>query len=187
MTTEICLVVEDAAEVVAIRKNLVLAREVGAARVHEIDARQAVLCGDFLRAKVLLHREREIRSALHRGVVRDHDALAPMDAPDAGDDAGRRHLIVIQAVRRERRQFEKRRVGIEHKRDALPGQQLATGGVPFARGGVPAEPCLCKLRAQIVDHRAHRSRVFAVLLGLGLQPGLEQAHHQPPVSSQRSS
>jgi hypothetical protein len=42
------LVVEDAAEVVAVGEDLGLQREEGAARVDEIDAGQLVLLGDFL-------------------------------------------------------------------------------------------------------------------------------------------
>ena len=52
------LVVEDAAEVFAVRKHLGLQRQERAARVDEIDARQPVVERDLLRADVLLHGER---------------------------------------------------------------------------------------------------------------------------------
>ena len=84
------LIVEDAAEMIAIGKHLVLVRQIGAARIDQIQARQPVLRRDLLRAQMFLHRQRIIRAALHRGVV-DHDhALAARHAADAGDDAGRR-------------------------------------------------------------------------------------------------
>ena len=86
------LVVEDPAEVVAVGEDLVLERQERAARVDEVDARQVVLLGDLLRAEMLLHREREVRAALHRGVVRDDHARAALDDPDARDDARRRRL-----------------------------------------------------------------------------------------------
>ena len=86
------LVVEDSPEVVAVGEDLGLEREERAARVDEVDARQAVLLGDFLRPQVLLHRQREVRAALDRGVVRDDHALAALDDADPGDDPGRRRL-----------------------------------------------------------------------------------------------
>jgi hypothetical protein len=77
---QVGLVVEDAAEVLAVREHVVLVRQVGAARVHQVDARQAVLHRDLLRAQVLLHRHRVVGAALHGGVVADDhhvDARSP--------------------------------------------------------------------------------------------------------------
>ena len=71
---QVRLVVEYPAEMLAVRKHLVLQRQVRAARIHEVDAGQAVLERDLLRAQVLLHRDRVVRAALHRRVVRDHHA-----------------------------------------------------------------------------------------------------------------
>jgi hypothetical protein len=83
------LVVEDAAEVVAVGKDLVLGRQVGAARIDQVDAGQAVLRRDLLRAQVLLDRHREVGAALHRGVVGHDHALDALHAADAGDHAAR--------------------------------------------------------------------------------------------------
>ncbi len=47
------LVEEDPPEVLTVRKHFVLARQVGAAGIHQVDARQAVLLGDRLGAQVL--------------------------------------------------------------------------------------------------------------------------------------
>ena len=84
------LVEEDAAEVLAIGKDLGLQRQERAARVDEVDAGQAVLERDLLRAQVLLDRERVVGAALDRGVVGDDQHLAARDAADAGDEPGRR-------------------------------------------------------------------------------------------------
>src|SRR5690606_27160607 len=54
------LVVEDAAEVVAVGEDVVLAWQVGAAGVDQVDAGQSVLQGDFLGAQVVFHRERVV-------------------------------------------------------------------------------------------------------------------------------
>ena len=89
------LVEEDAAEMLAVGKHLGLVRQVGAAGIDQIDARQPVLARDLLRAQMLLHRHRIIGAALDRRIVADDHAFAALDAPDAGDDAGavdrRRH------------------------------------------------------------------------------------------------
>ena len=50
------LVVEDAAEVLAVGEHVVLPRQERAARVDQVDARQAVLERDVLRAQVLAAR-----------------------------------------------------------------------------------------------------------------------------------
>ena len=70
------LVVEDAAEVVAVGEHLVLGGQEGAAGVDEVDARQPVLQRDLLGAQVLLDRHRVVRAALDGGVVGDDHALA---------------------------------------------------------------------------------------------------------------
>ena len=150
------LVVEDAAEMVAVGEHLVLARQVRAAGIDEVDARQPVLERDFLRAQVLLHREREIGAAFHRGVVGDDHALPAADAADAGDEAGGGHRLVVHLPRRERRELEERRAGVEQRRDALARQQLAAALVPLARGGVAACARLREPRVQLLDLRAHR-------------------------------
>ena len=96
ITTAICgmparghlrLVEEDPPEVLAVREDLGLQRQERAARVDEVQARQLVLLGDLLRAQVLLDRQREVRAALHRRVVRDDHALPALDDADARDDA----------------------------------------------------------------------------------------------------
>ena len=74
------LVVEDAPEVVAVGEDLGLQRQVGAAGIDQVDAREAVLERDLLRAQVLLDRQREVRAALDGRVVGDDHALAAVHA-----------------------------------------------------------------------------------------------------------
>ena len=141
-----CLVVEDAAEVLAVWKDLGLQRQKCPTRIDEVDAGQVVLQGDLLRAKVLLHRDGEIRSALHRRIVGDDQALALLNAADSGDDARCRRLTLVHLIRRELRELEKWRVWIEQRRDALPCGHLSllamAGDVfrpaPLPRLGDPA-------------------------------------------------
>ena len=150
------LIVEDAAEVVAVGKNLVLQRQERAAGIDQIDAGQMVLARDLLRAQMLLHRHRIVGAALDGGVVGDDHALAPADAADAGDDARRRHVAAIHAVRGERRQLEKRRAGIEQQVDALARQQLAARQCAALRAPRCRPATAVELCAQVLDQRLHR-------------------------------
>ena len=102
------LVEEDPAEVVAIGEDLGLERQERAARVDEVETRQPVLARDLLGAEVLLHRQRVVRAALDGRVVRDEDALAALDDPDPGDDAGRGRIAVVEVPGGERVQLEER-------------------------------------------------------------------------------
>ncbi len=72
------LIVEDAAEVLAVRKHLGLVRQIGAAGIDQIDAGQTVLRRDFLRPQMLLHRHRIVGAALDGRVVGDDHRLAAM-------------------------------------------------------------------------------------------------------------
>jgi len=148
------LVIEDATEVIAVREHFVLQRQERAPGVDEIDAGEAVLERDFLRAKMLFYRDRKIRAALDRRIVRDDQRLDAGDAPDAGDDSRRRRLVLIHAMRGERRKFEERRTRIEQRADALARQELAAFGVLRARLLAAAFGRARELGLQIIDERA---------------------------------
>ena len=92
------LVVEDPAEVVAVREDVRLERQERTAAVDEIDAWQPVLEGDLLGAEVLLDGHRVVRAALDRRVVGDDDTGRALDAADAGDDPGAGRIVVVQAA-----------------------------------------------------------------------------------------
>ena len=117
---------------VAIGKDLVLPREIGPAAVDQIHARQAVLRGDFLRAQVLLDRQRIVGAALHRRVVGDDDAQSPGDLADTRDHARAGDILVIDLISGELTDFEEGGAGVEQALDALAGQQLAARHVPLA-------------------------------------------------------
>jgi hypothetical protein len=153
------LVVEDAAEVVAVGENIVLGRQVGAAGVDQVDAGQAVLLGDFLGAQVLLHRQRKVGATLHRRVVGDDHAFDALHPADAGDDAGRGHVAAVHAVGRQRRELEEGRAGIDQGVDALARQQLAARLVLGRRFRRTAARDGDGLFAQVGDQRVHRRAV----------------------------
>jgi hypothetical protein len=62
-----------------------------------------VLLRDLLSAQVLLDGQRIIRAALHRRVVGDDQHLLALDPPDAGDDPGGWHIVLIDLVGRQGR------------------------------------------------------------------------------------
>src|SRR5919202_6143890 len=84
-----------------------------------------VLLGDLLGAEVLLDRHRVVRAALDGGIVCDDDGLFSRDAPDAGDDPGRRDLSVVHPVSRQRRELEKSCARVEEQLYPVPYWQLA--------------------------------------------------------------
>ena len=170
------LVEEDPAEVLAVGKHVVLARQEGAAGIDEVDAGQAVLQRDLLRAQMLLHRHRVVGAALHRRVVGDDHAFLPVDAADAGDHAGRRRLAVVHAVGRELADLEERRARVEQAVDALARQQLAARRMPLARLGVAAERDLGRAGAQVVDLAPQERGVGLELVRARVDARLQRGH-----------
>ena len=149
------LVEEDAPEMIAVGKHLVLFRQERAAALHQVDARQRVLAGDLLGAQMLLHGERVVSAALHGRIVGDDHAGAPRDPADAGDEPGARQVIVVHIVRRERRELEKRRAGIEQRVDPLAHQELPRLAVLVARRRAAAPRVALEQRAQLRHQGLH--------------------------------
>ena len=116
---------------VAIGEDLGLERQERAARVHEVEARQPVLACDLLGAEVLFHRQRVVGATLDGRVVGDEDALAALDHPDAGDDARRGRVSVVQLPGGEGVQLEERAPGIDESVDPLPRCELPPRAVPL--------------------------------------------------------
>ena len=168
------LVVEDAAEMPLVRKYLVLQRQEGAAGIDHVDAGQIVLPRDVLGAQMLLHGHRVIGAALDGGVVGDNHAFATRDATDAGHDAGGMHVAAIEAIGRQRRQFQERGAGIDQQVDALARQHLAARGMAVARGLAAAAGDLAELVAQIRDEAAHGLRVACEILGRWIDAGMKR-------------
>jgi hypothetical protein len=177
-------VVEDAAEVLAVGEDVVLLGKEAAARVDEVDARQAVLRRDLLRAQVLLHRHRVIGAALDGGVVGDDHALAARDAADAGDHRRGMHVAAVHAVRGELADLEERRAGIEQAAHPVARQELAAREVLLARLLVAAHRHPVGLLLQVGDQAAHALGVGAELLAARIELALD---HQKGFASQRSS
>src|SRR5688572_2827115 len=147
----------------AIREHLVLQRQERAARVDEVDAGQAILERDLLRAQVLFDRDRVVRASLDRCIVRDHEKLAAVDAADACHQARGWRVVAVEAVGGERRDLEKGTAGVEQGFDALAWQQLAARHVLGARGLAAAGRREPLASLQFGDERRHVCRVLAEL------------------------
>ena len=122
---ESSLIEENAAEVLAVGKHLVLQWQIRAAGIHQVDARQAVLTGNLLRPQMLLDRDRIVGAALHGRIVGNDHAFAPAHAPDAGHDTRAGNLIPIHAMGRQRAELQPRRARIEQQIDTLARGKLA--------------------------------------------------------------
>ena len=167
------LVEEDAAEVVPVGEHLVLEREERAARVHQVDAREAVLRRHLLRAQVLLHRQRVVRAALDGRVVGDDHALPALDDADPGDDPRGRRVAVVEVPGGERVQLEERGAGIAEPVDPLAREKLPPGVVPLDRLGPAAGRDLVGALAQLGDERLHALPVRLEVLACPVDPRLE--------------
>ena len=165
LARELGLVEEDAAEVVAVREDLVLQGQEGPAGVHEVDAGQVVLQRDVLGAQVLLDRERIVGAAFDRGVVGDDHDVASVDHADAGDQAGGLGRVGrIDVMGGEAGELEKRGIGVEEEFQALADQELLAGFVEVAGGLGAAELGFFGEGAELLDYAAV---VLGVLLELG--------------------
>ena len=156
------LVEEDAAEVLAIGKDLGLQRQIRAARVHQIQAGQPVLDRHLLRAQVLLHRDRVVGAALDGGVVGDDQHLAPRHPADAGDQTGAGRLVVVEPFGRERRELEKGRVRVEQLLEALADQELPLFAVALDGAFVAALPRPFDAGLEVGDQALHVRAVGVV-------------------------
>ena len=173
---QVGLVVEDAAEVVAVGEHLVLQRQEGATGIDQVDAGQVVLLGDLLRAQVLLHRHRVIGAALDRGVIGHDHALHAAHPADAGHHARSGHGVFIHAMRGQRRDFEEGAAWVEQGVDAVTHQQLAACGVLGACRFVAAQCGAGKRGVQVVDHGLHGRAVGFKRIAARLQLAVQDGH-----------
>ena len=76
------IVAENAAEMLLVRKYLILHRQVYACAVDQVNDRQAIFHSDFLGAQVLFSGNGKPGAGFYSGIVGYHDALPPLNIPD---------------------------------------------------------------------------------------------------------
>ena len=173
------LIVEDAPEMVAIGKDLGLMRQVGAAAIDQIDARQTVLHGDFLRPQMLFHRHRVVGAALDGRIIADNHHLATGDTADPGNHAGPVDIALIHAIRGQGADLEKGRTRVEQAFDAVSGQELAARQVFFAGPLGSADRRSRRADLQVSHKAVHRRRILLEAGGLGIERGNNLGHGGP--------
>ena len=181
------LIVEDAAEMVAVGEDLGLVRQVGAAGIDEIDAGQTVLFGDLLRAQMLLDRHRIIGAALDGRIVGDDHRLAPFDAADPRHHAGAVHVAFVHAEGGERADLEERRAGIEQPRHALARGELAARDMALARLGRAALGGGGAAVGEFVEQRAPGGAVGGVGRGVRARRASDRGHDVPTLGAAAES
>src|SRR5258708_18593071 len=125
---------------------------------------------------MLLHGQREIDPALHRGVVADDHHLAAGDPADAGDQARAGRLAVIEAEGRELAHLEERRAGIDEAHDPVARQELAAAHMAFAAVLRTAERRLGRTAPQLGDQRTVQLGVDGKGRRCGVDGALEFPH-----------
>ena len=161
---------------IAIGKDLRLERKECAAGVDEIHAGKPVLQRHFLRAHVLLDGDWIVGPSLHGRIVRDDQHLAPGHAADAGDDARRRRIVVVQVPRGEWRELEQRRSWIEQLVDALAYRKLSLLAMPLQVALASALPRDRDALPQLAHERAHAIAVALKVVARGIDVRLETIH-----------
>ena len=122
--------------------------------------------GDFLGAQVFFHRERVVGSAFDRGIVGDEYAFQPADPADSGDQSGGGDFVVINLIRCQLGELEKRGGGVEELADSFTWQQFAAVAVFFAGAFAAAEGDFGNVGAKFIAQSLHpltiRNKRFVV-------------------------
>jgi hypothetical protein len=116
---------------------------------------------------VLLDGHGEVGAPFDGRVVGDDHHFAPGDAADARDDAGGGRVVVVQIPGGQRRQFEKRGVGIEEQADAFAHGQLALLAVALEIARAAALSRAGVALAHFLHEREHARAVGLILRAVG--------------------
>ena len=149
---------------ILVGEDFVTLRQVRPAAIDEVDHRQPVLEGNVLRADVLFDRLAEEGPSLRRGVVRNDHAYGALDYADAGHEARRRDLVVVEPVAGERRQLQEGAQGVHEEVDTVPSQDFTARAmaVDHTRATTGNRPGIALMKG--IEDRAIRVRTARKLL-----------------------
>ena len=186
LRAHIGLVEKNSSEVISVWKHFILIRQVGPARVDQVNTGQIVLCGHFLRTQMLFHAERVVGTTFHRGVVAHNHAVHATDPAYARNGARARRSTTVHAPGCQGCQFQKRGTGVKQTRHAFARQQFAACGVAFVGHFATA---LCHYRQigfELVN-QCFKCRLVGRKIGAAFHIiGVENSHVQKgPCTTQR--
>ena len=103
------VVSKNAAEIIGIRKNILLEWQKHSRGIHQINRWDSVLDGDVLRADHFLGGHREERAGFHGGIIGDQHERAPAHFREAGNGSGARRAtpVLVHFIRGINSEFEK--------------------------------------------------------------------------------
>ena len=133
----------------------ILQREIDAGGVDQIDDRNAIAHGNFLRTENLGDRFGPPGTRLHGSVVGDDDSGAAFHAADAGDDTRGWGLPFITVVGDQQADLEERRPRVEQTFDALARGHLSGAVLALDAGSAATLAEAGFERSQLVDEQAH--------------------------------
>ena len=164
------VVSEYPAEMLLVRKNLVLHGKKHARGIDEIHDGQGVFEGDLLCPEVFLHGDRKPGACLDGGIVGNDDAIAPVDFPDAENGSRRRcpAVFLVHAIGGEKSDFEEVAALVDERRNSFARRELPAAVMPFDRLGAAAELDLFFARRENAERVFVRVFVFVKLRSAGV-------------------
>ena len=106
-----------------IRKNLILARQMSAARIDQVNAGQVIFGCDGLRAQMFLHRYRVISATFDSRIISNNHALNPIHAADSSNQPrGCNIVVTVHAIGGKLANFEEGRILVDQGLDTISYQ-----------------------------------------------------------------
>ena len=117
---------ESTTKMILVRKDPVLFWKKGTTTINEINTRQFMLLGYFLRTRMFPHGFRKKGAALGGRIIGNDHTGAIVDHANPGDDTSPRHFVAIKPVGSQRRQLKKSGVRIQNHLDPFTHKQFAS-------------------------------------------------------------
>ncbi len=174
------VIAKDAAEIVGIRKNILLQGQKNARGIDQVDGRDMVFNGDILRSDHFLGCDGEKCACFYCGIIRDNHHEAARHACEARNRAPRRRPapFLIHFVSGINTQLKEVCFRVDQPGDALACREPAFFVLPLDRFCASA---LLQLRFFILDFRKqvhHAARVLLVIRRIAADAGLEEGAHR---------
>ncbi len=171
---------------IAVGEDIGLKRQIRAAAIDQIDARQVIGLGNFLRAQVLFDRCRIVGTALHSRIIAGDHHLTARDAANTRNHARAAYVAAIHAVCSKLADLQKRRSRIQQPLHPLTRQKLTAGHMAFAVLFGAAKRGLGDMFAQFLSQRLVMRKTRLGFRALAVECRSENGCGQYSVSRSRS-